>query len=145
MKILMLCLGNICRSPLAEGILRAKLPADFEIDSAGTAAYHTGEKADHRSIQVAHNHGVDISMHRARQLTEQDFEIFDKIFCMDKSNLQNAMKLAKTEADRDKLSLILGNAEVPDPYYGGIDGFEKVYKMLDDICEKIANELIENQ
>lgn len=148
MKILMLCLGNICRSPLAEGILRSKLPENFEIDSAGTISMHEGNKADRRSIRIAEMHDVNIIEHRARIIKKEDFSYYDKIYCMDLHNLQDAYSMADTEEERQKISLILEEAgnisdfnEVPDPYYGDFEDFEKVYRMLDEACETIANQL----
>ena len=148
-KILMVCLGNICRSPLAHGILESKLPKEhFYIDSAGTAAYHVGEKPDHRSIAVAKSKGIDISSQKARQFSEVDFERFDVIYAMDQSNYQNILHLAQSESDKRKVKLILNelsaksNSEVPDPYYGGDKGFENVYHMLDEACDVIADKLL---
>lgn len=144
----MLCLGNICRSPLAEGILRSKLPENFEIDSAGTISMHEGNKADRRSIRIAEMHDVNIIEHRARIIKKEDFSYYDKIYCMDLHNLQDAYSMADTEEERQKISLILEEAgnisdfnEVPDPYYGDFEDFEKVYRMLDEACETIANQL----
>ena len=147
MKILMVCLGNICRSPLAEGILKSKLPENFFIDSAGTSAFHNGENPDTRSISTAKNHGIDISQQRSRPLQIWDFDEFDRIYCMDKSNLKNVLAMAETEEQKAKVSLILdvlqdeNLTEVPDPYYGDTYGFEKVYEMLDRACEIIAQEI----
>jgi len=145
-KILMVCLGNICRSPLAHGILASKLDSeDYFVDSAGTAAYHVGEKPDKRSIAVAKKYGIDISHQKARKFSQKDFDDFDLIYAMDISNYENIMALARNEADRQKVQLILNevypkeNLEVPDPYYGGTDGFENVYKMLDKACTKIVD------
>ena len=152
-KVLMVCLGNICRSPLAEGILQSKLPSDkFIVDSAATGNWHAGEQPDKRSIQTAKNRGLDISYQRARQIKTSDFEDFDYIFVMDSSNYENVTKLAPNEAAKNKVTMIMdflhtnGGVEVPDPYYGGNDGFENVYDMLDETCTVIANTLIkENQ
>jgi len=150
MKILMVCLGNICRSPLAEGILREKT-ADLgvTIDSAGTAPYHIDEAPDVRSIQEARKNGINISNLRGRQFSQQDFDDFDKIYVMDQSNYTNVVKLARNDDDKKKVELILNElepgsgAEVPDPYYGGDKGFANVYSMLDkatdNIVEKIKN------
>ncbi len=96
MKILMVCLGNICRSPLAEGILQSKLPAGFLVDSAGTIDMHQGKNPDHRSIETGQKYDVDISQQRSRPFTEKDFEEFDRIYCMDKNNLEDVLSLAKT-------------------------------------------------
>ncbi len=148
-KILMVCLGNICRSPLAEGILKSKLPQDkFIIDSAGTAAYHIGSKPDIRSIAVAKKYGIDITNLRGRQFTRQDFTDFDLIYAMDESNYHHILKMSESEEDKSKVKLILNeitpgeNLSVPDPYYGGDQGFENVYQMLDEASEKIKNNLI---
>jgi len=144
-KILMVCLGNICRSPIAEGILQSKLPSNlFTVDSAGTGAYHVGEAPDNRSIEVAINNNIDISKQRARQFTGDDFDRFDYIFAMDNSNYKNITKLARNTKDLSKVKLILNeshpqkNRDVPDPYYGGEEGFEKVYHLLDEACSFIA-------
>lgn len=147
-KILMVCLGNICRSPLAEGILQSKLSADFfEIDSAGTAGYHVGELPDKRSIAVARKYGIDITNQRSRKFAVSDFKEFDLIFAMDESNYDNIISMIDDSNDIPKVKLILNelypseNRNVPDPYYGGDQGFENVYKMLDEACENIASKL----
>ena len=147
-KILMVCLGNICRSPLAEGILQSKLPEDsFIIDSAGTSNYHIGEKPDKRSIAIARHYGIDIGNQRGRQFTSLDFERFDHIYAMDNSNYRNILALARNDKDKTKVKLILNeslpneNLDVPDPYYGGDSGFDNVFKMLDEACQIIANRL----
>lgn len=148
MKILMVCLGNICRSPLAEGIMAAKVDGlSVEVDSAGTASYHIDEAPDHRSIKIARKMGVNISSLRGRQFKVSDFDEFDKIYVMDESNLENVLALARTEEDKTKVDLILNeshpdkNLEVPDPYFGGDQGFENVYKMLDEATEVILNKI----
>lgn len=139
MNILMVCLGNICRSPLAEGILRTKLTTDFFIDSAGTGGWHAGQSPDERSIATARNYGIDISNQKARKFTVSDFDTFDHIFVMDQSNYKDVLNLAPDDVAKSKVALILGpSKEVPDPYYGGQDGFEKVYQLLDQACEEIA-------
>ncbi|WP_242085111.1 low molecular weight protein-tyrosine-phosphatase [Aestuariivivens sediminis] len=147
-KILMVCLGNICRSPLAEGILRSKLPLDnFLVDSAGTANYHVGDRPDSRSIAVAKKFGLDISNLRGRQFNMNDFDTFDYIFVMDESNYNNVISLARSDKDIAKVKFILNevypnqNYSIPDPYYGGNSGFENVYKMLDEACSLIADRL----
>lgn len=139
MNILMVCLGNICRSPLAEGILRTKLTTDFFVDSAGTGGWHAGQSPDERSIATARNYGIDISNQKARKFTVSDFDTFDHIFVMDQSNFKDVLNLAPDDVAKSKVALILGpSKEVPDPYYGGQDGFEKVYQLLDQACEEIA-------
>ena len=148
MKILMVCLGNICRSPLAEGILQSKLPENFVVDSAGTISFHEGKKPDERSIKVAEKHGIDISKQRSRPITKFDLQDFDLIYCMDLSVFETVVSMAKTEEERQKITLFLEAAgnhnddiEVPDPYYGDIKDFENVYQLLDEACEKIAQKL----
>ena len=144
MKILMVCLGNICRSPLAEGVLQSKLPKDFTVDSAGTIDMHEGKNPDHRSVKIAKNYKVDISQQRSRPFIESDFQDFDFIYCMDKNNLKDVLSLAKNEEERKKASLILeNNQEVPDPYWGDLNDFDHVFQLLDKACEKIAANLKE--
>ena len=146
MKILMVCLGNICRSPLAEGILRSKISEKHIVASAGTISFHEGSPPDKRSTKIAQEYGVDISHQRANYFTEKHLEDFDKIFCMDLKNLEDVLSKAKSEEQRNKVSLIMEEVgvlsdekiEVPDPYYGDMNDFEKVYKMLDQACEAIA-------
>ena len=146
-KVVMVCLGNICRSPLAEGILQSKVSKNIFVDSAGTANYHVGEMPDKRSIAVAKKHGIDISGQRCKHFTSNHFKEFDYIYVMDESNYENVLKLAPTEEAKQKIKLILNetspnlNLEVPDPYYGGADGFEDVYQMLDKACSVIAKKL----
>lgn len=147
-KILMVCLGNICRSPLAEGLLKSRLPKDnFIIDSAGTANYHLGDPPDRRSVAVAKKYGIDISNLKGRQFTAKDFDDFDVIYVMDESNYSHVISLARTAEDQAKVKLILNeiypnqNYDVPDPYYGGEHGFENVFKMLDEACSIIADKL----
>jgi protein-tyrosine phosphatase len=147
MRILMVCLGNICRSPLAEGILQSKVNAAIKVDSAGTAAYHVGELPDERSIAVAKNYGIDLTNQRARKFTVKNFDTFDLIYAMDESNYQNILSLARNNDDEQKVQLILNevhpnsDTDVPDPYYGGNDGFENVYQMLDEACTIIADKI----
>ena len=144
MKILMVCLGNICRSPLAEGIFRHRAQEaglDWELDSAGTGGWHSGEAPDPRSIAVAAKYGLDISGQRARQLNTQDFERFDHLFVMDSENYQNVLRLASSPAQKAKVELLMNlalpgqNRAVPDPYYGGKEGFEQVFAMIDQACQ----------
>jgi protein-tyrosine phosphatase len=147
-KILMVCLGNICRSPLAEGILKSKLDlSKYQVDSAGTGGWHVGALPDTRSITVAKKKGIDITDQRGKQFSTYDFEIYDHIFVMDNSNYTDVIRLAKTEVEKAKVQRILDelfpneNVDVPDPYYGGDTGFDNVYNMLDQACEKIAARL----
>ena len=146
-KILMVCLGNICRSPLAEGILKSKVdPNKTFVDSAGTTGYHVGNRPDVRSIAVAKKNGIDIGQQRCRKFTKSDFEKFDRIYTMDKSNFDNVIRLAGTKEDKDKVQLLLNDVdstlkEVPDPYYGGEEGFDHVFDLINTACERIANSL----
>lgn len=144
----MVCLGNICRSPLAEGILKAKTNhLDVVVDSAGTAAYHVGEQPDIRSIEIANKYGIDLTSQRARQFSVNDYDEFDKIYAMDSSNYANIISLARDERDRNKVDVILNESNpksfqsVPDPYYGGENGFQNVYDMLDQACNIITQNL----
>ena len=148
-KIVMVCLGNICRSPLAEGILASKLTQNtFHVDSAGTGSWHIGQSPDERSIAVAQKNGLDISKQKGRQFSSADFDTFDYIFVMDSSNYDNVIALAETNEHKEKVKLIMNeltpnqNQDVPDPYFGMHNGFDIVYKMLDDACEVIAQKLI---
>jgi protein-tyrosine phosphatase len=148
-KILMVCLGNICRSPLAEGLLASKLPKDkFYVDSAGTSNYNIGKQPDPRSIEIAKKNGLDITNQRGREFVTNDFNKFDYIFVMDGSNYDNVIELAKTDEQKEKVELILNylfpneNVDVPDPYYGLQNGFVTVYEMLDETCDIIAKKLI---
>lgn len=147
-KVLLVCLGNICRSPLAEGILRAKLSQDdFLIDSAGTGNWHVGQLPDQRSIDIANKYGIDLTTQRARQFIKADFTTFDYIYVMDQSNYTQVIQLAETTEDIQKVRLLLDvidpgkKTEVPDPYFGGADGFEHVFQLIDQACTLIANNL----
>ncbi|HCQ13587.1 low molecular weight protein-tyrosine-phosphatase [Flavobacterium sp.] len=149
-KILMVCLGNICRSPLAEGILASKLPKDkFVVDSAGTGNWHVGKQPDSRSIATAKKNGLDISSQKGKHFTPQHFEEFDYIYVMDGSNYDDVLFLAKSEDHKKKVSRILDelfpgdNVDVPDPYYGLQNGFDMVYEMLDEATDLLAKKLIE--
>ncbi|PKA81909.1 protein-tyrosine phosphatase [Ulvibacter sp. MAR_2010_11] len=144
----MVCLGNICRSPLAEGILKSKVDSNkVEVASAGTGGWHVGELPDPRSISIAKKHGLDITDQRGKKFSTYDFEIYDHIFVMDNSNFRDVIQLAQNETEKQKVQLILDeifpgeNVDVPDPYYGGDFGFENVFQMLNDACEKIAQRL----
>ena len=139
----MVCLGNICRSPLAEGILRSKLPErDFFIDSAGTASYHIGSQPDKRSIEVAKNNGIDISMQRARAFKLTDFKTFDIIYAMDSQNYSDLISKCNSKEEMLKVKLILKNQNVPDPYYGELFDFKNVFELLNKACDQIKRELL---
>lgn len=144
----MVCLGNICRSPLAEGILKSKVfTSKVFVDSAGTGAYHVGNLPDPRSIDVARENGLDITDQKARKFTVSDFDKFDIIYVMDRSNYRNIVKLARSEEDKAKVKMILNEVfpnedlDVPDPYYGGEFGFKNVYNMLNEACDKIVEKI----
>jgi len=146
----MVCLGNICRSPMAEGIVRDRieeLGLDVELDSAGTGDYHIGEGPDKRAQANMRQNGHDISDLKARQFKAKDFDAFDRIFVMDQSNYQNVLSLARTDADKEKVELFLNlaspgsDAEVPDPYFGGESGFQHVYELLNESADKLMEEL----
>ena len=148
MKILMVCLGNICRSPLAEGILSLKgKHLNLEVDSAGTAAYHIGKQPDIRSIEIANKYTIDLNQQRARQFSRADFDKFDIIYAMDTNNYAHLISLASTETERNKIRMILNEINpntyqsVPDPYYGGENGFQDIYNMLDKACDKIIQNI----
>ncbi len=139
-KVLMVCLGNICRSPLAEGVMRhLTRKADFIIDSAGTANYHTGSSPDSRSIAIAAENGIDISHQQARQINQHDLDFFDHIFVMDEHNLNDVRFLCTTEKQKHKIHLLTQAAEltasfVPDPYYGEKEDFKIVYDLIYLAC-----------
>lgn len=148
-KILMVCLGNICRSPLAEGLLASKLPKDkFIVDSAGTGHWHVGKQPDQRSIATAQKNGLDISKQKGRQFTADDFNSADYVYVMDAENYKDVISLAQTDEQRNKVKLILDElfpgekVDVPDPYFGMENGFTTVYQMLDQACDIIAEKLI---
>jgi protein-tyrosine phosphatase len=147
--ILFVCMGNLCRSPLAEGVFRHKatergVAERFHIESAGTGGWHAGEPADHRVCEVAVRNGVTLDG-TARQITRHDFSRFDHILCMDEDNREDLLAMG---VPREKLRLLLEcdrNAsmhEVPDPYYGGAEGFELVYRLVDAACDALLEELL---
>lgn len=146
MKILMVCLGNICRSPIAEGIL-TKLTREenlgWHVDSAGTGSWHVGEQPDSRAISICRQHAVDITSQRARQIRRSDLDAFDLILTMDEDNHNHVVRMAQTTAQREKIKTITsygdtGYTDVPDPYYDG--SFGKVYTLLDILCRHIIEE-----
>jgi len=147
MKILMVCLGNICRSPLAHGILEhmaKEKNLNWEIDSAGTGNWHIGEQPDRRSIAIAKKYGVDISTQSCRQFLSDDFENFDHILVMDQNNLSDVISLAITDAHFSKVRLFLKNGVVPDPYLDDKQ-FDPVYKMIEKRCLELIEELDTNR
>lgn len=151
MKILMVCLGNICRSPLAEGVLRYKLReagiTHVSVDSAGTSGQHSGENPDSRSVSNARKNGVDISTIVSRKFGVEDFDKFDRIYVMDQSNYRDVMSLARSEEHRNKVELFLNisspgkNKAVPDPWYGGDEGFQRVFDLVNETCAILVTEL----
>lgn len=153
MKILMVCLGNICRSPLAEGILQSKVNKeglDVVLDSAGTSGQHAGEQPDSRMRATAKTFGVNIDNLRARQFSKNDFKNFDLIYAMDASNYKNILALADSDADKAKVLLLLNelepgkNLEVPDPYFGGQQGFIDVFNLLDAATDQVIKKIKSN-
>jgi protein-tyrosine phosphatase len=154
MKILMVCLGNICRSPVAEGVLKhlsTKKNLALDIDSAGTAGYHIGEQPDKRSIKNAKKNGVDISKLKARKFSKADFDEFDRIFVMDESNYKNVISISSEKHHHSKVDFLLNqltpgkNLPVPDPYYGNEKEFEDVFQLIYKACDKLTDELILNK
>ncbi len=147
----MVCLGNICRSPLAHGILQHKVDQQgltAQIDSAGTNGYHNGELPDSRSMEIALRNGIDISYQRSRQIKRQDIEHYDLIYVMDSSNYNNVLSMTQSEEEAQKVIMIMNeldagkNTNVPDPYYGGEDGFRNVFEMLDQATDRIIEKYL---
>lgn len=150
----MVCLGNICRSPMAEGLMREKInkySLKARVDSAGFESFHLNDSPDYRAIKVMHTHGIDISRHKMRLFRIEDFQNFDKIYVMDQYNYQDVLALSGGPEDASKVDLILNVLEpgkdriVPDPYYGGVSGFENVFQLLDKATEVIARQLLESK
>ena len=146
----MVCLGNICRSPVAEGIMKkigSERGLKILVDSAGTSNYHIGESPDNRSVSNAKKNGIDISKLKARQFTQNDFLEFDHILVMDESNYKNVIRICPNPEFEKKVDLLLNklypqkNMGVPDPYYGGENGFENVYQLIYKACEAFADEM----
>jgi len=138
----MVCLGNICRSPMAHGImehLAKEHGLDWEIDSAGTGNWHVGQGPDHRSIRTARNHGIDISGQVCKLFRVSDFDTFDQIFVMDRSNQSDILALARNKEDTKKVKLLLGDKIVPDPYYDDAQ-FEPVFTMIEEGCREIIKQ-----
>ncbi len=150
MKILMVCLGNICRSPLAEGIMKSKIQQkglDWEVDSAGTGHWHIGQLPDKRSIAIAKKYHIDITDQRGKQLRSKDLDTFDRILAMDAANYRDILRLATTDEQREKVEMIMNllntgtNQDVPDPYYDD-NGFEEVFRMLDAACDAFVEKMV---
>jgi len=147
MKILMVCLGNICRSPLAEGILQdkaSKAGLQWTVDSAGTNGFHTGEPPHALSIKVAAVNGIDISSQRSRKFTAADFEVYDKIYAMANDVLHDMKKIARQQFDAQKVDLLLNelnpgkNLDVPDPWSGPETGYHEAFELIEKACERIV-------
>lgn len=145
----MVCLGNICRSPLAEGILRNKinkLNLGWDVDSAGTAGYHIGEAPHRLSQKVAKENGIDISSQRCRKFIKEDIQEYDKIYAMDMENYNEIKRICGKDFNECKVDLLLNlsfpnkNKNVPDPWYGTEEGYHKVFKMIDEACEVLCKE-----
>ena len=141
MKVLMVCFGNICRSPMAEGIIRNLGKNQITVDSAGTSGYHIGSKPDSRMIITANKYGIDLSNLRARKFGVSDFDEFDIIFAMDSTNYQDIISLCRNDADKTKVRMMLDKFDVPDPYYGEDDGFELVYQLLYKACKEFIESI----
>lgn len=150
----MVCLGNICRSPLAEGIMKAKVAEkglDWIVDSRGTGGWHEGELPDSRSVKVAQQNGIDITDQRGEKLRQPDMEAFDVIYAMDRSNYHDIQDLAQTDEEKEKVFMILNESypgedrSVPDPYYGAGDGFLRVYNMLNEACDAAIERLTKEE
>ena len=148
MKILMVCLGNICRSPLAEGILKhkaAEAGLNWQIDSAGTNGYHVGEPPHRLSQKVARLNGIDICDQRARQFVKEDFDRYDKIYAMADDVVDDMRRIARDKYDPSKVDLFMnelhpgGNHSVPDPWYGPEPGYHEVYEIIDEVCKAIIS------
>lgn len=143
MKILMVCLGNICRSPLAHGVfenLVEKEGLDWTVDSAGTGDWHVGEQPDRRSVAIAKKHGIDITAQKAQLFQTSFFEDYDRIFVMDENNYDDVMALARSDEDQEKVSMFLLEGDVPDPYFDASQ-FEAVYQMIENRCEELLRDL----
>ena len=139
MKILMVCLGNICRSPLAHGIMESLVEEkklNWQVDSAGTGDWHIGKAPDHRSIAIAQKYGIDISSQVCRQFRQEDFAEYDRIYVMDQSNLKDVIQLAGNQNNREKIRLLLDKEIVPDPYWDD-EQFDPVFQMIREGCERI--------
>ncbi|MBN1199275.1 MAG: low molecular weight phosphotyrosine protein phosphatase [Bacteroidales bacterium] len=151
MNVLFVCTGNICRSPLAEGILKKKYSEkklQGKVDSCGFESFHLGDPPDPRAQQIAITHGINISTHKSRLFNVEDFENFDKIFVMDSYHYQSVVRVARHENDRKKVDFILNvvhpgqNRAVEDPYYDHFPAFETVFDQLDEACEKLTKTLL---
>lgn len=153
MKILFVCMGNICRSPLAEGILKHKLKEKklkAKVESAGLESFYINESPDERAVMIAKKHGIDISGFRCRLFKEKDFDKFDTIYVMEMSNHRDLSFFARNEKDMEKVKFLMSevygkNKKVPDPYMGDMDGFEKTFSALEKACDKIIETIEKTQ
>lgn len=142
-RILMVCLGNYCRSPLAEGILKSKFKnSNIEVDSAGTSGWHVGSRPHHQSVKVAKQHGIDISNQLGRKLVSEDLDYFTHIYAMDRTNYRNIINMCRSETQKSKVKMILENGKsIPDPYGQSDQMFLKSYRLLDQACQSVADQL----
>ena len=139
----MVCLGNICRFPLLESILKSKLPKKtFEVESAGTEGFHIGKYTDPRSIEIVAQNVINITKQTVRKFIREDFKRFDRIYEMDRGNLKNVKQIGITEEEVNVVALLLENKEVPDPYYGNNNEFKKMFDLIDNACERINKKLL---
>lgn len=147
MKILMVCLGNICRSPLAEGIMQKKIDEaglPWKVDSAGTNGLHNGENPHPLSQKVARQHAIDISRQRSRRLVKEDFDRYDKIYAMAGDVVEEMKWIAKEKFNPAKVDLLLNelytgqNRDIPDPWYGGEEGYHEVFELIDQACDALV-------
>ena len=145
MRVCFVCMGNICRSPMAEAVFRHvahDAGVDVEVASAGTGGWHVGDGADRRALAALRGRGYDGSTHRARQFAREWFERYDLVIALDRENEHSLRALARDVPGADaKIRLLLGDADVPDPYYGGDDGFEHVLDLVEGACERLLAEV----
>lgn len=154
MKVLFLCHANMCRSPLAEGLLKHILKLnniDAEVDSAGFEAYYINESPDDRAIMKAKEHGIDISKKRVRLFTKEDFDLFDRIYVMDTLAYRNALYFARDERDRAKVDFLMNvikpgrNESIPNPFYRSDNVPDETFELLQEACTRIAEEIVKPQ
>ena len=139
----MVCLGNICRFPLLESILKSKLPKKtFEVESAGTEGFHIGKYTDPRSIEIVAQIGINITKQTVRKFIREDFKRFDRIYEMDRGNLKNVKQITITVQELNMVALLVENKEFPDPYYGNDNEFKKMFDLIDNTCERMNKKIL---